>query len=197
MKDSVKDILVTGDQSLTDIISCCKYKRVWYQIAPWKKGLAENLHKHLPNEYYGTFKGILENSVVTSTVNINNTGGDTGTHYIHMGGVTSGSDVIEVDSTGLVYKNRKLGVGESDPSYALDVGGDIRGTNIRASTRVLLLNGNQANDLRTNSTGDFTVNVNGNTDNLPGLIITDQVLTTVNSNNYFNLIITLFIFRIL
>jgi hypothetical protein len=56
MKDSVKDILVTGDQSLTDIISCCKYKRVWYQIAPWKKGLAENLHKHLPNEYYGTYK---------------------------------------------------------------------------------------------------------------------------------------------
>ena len=56
MKDSVKDILVTGDQSLTDIISCCKYKRVWYQIAPWKKGLAENLHIHLPNEYYGTYK---------------------------------------------------------------------------------------------------------------------------------------------
>jgi hypothetical protein len=56
MKDSVKDILVTGDQSLTDIISCCKYKRVWYQIAPWKKGLADNLHKHLPNKYYGSFK---------------------------------------------------------------------------------------------------------------------------------------------
>ena len=56
MKDSVKDILVTGDQSLTDIISCCKYKRVWYQIAPWKSGLAEKLHIHLPNKYYGTFK---------------------------------------------------------------------------------------------------------------------------------------------
>jgi len=56
MKDSVKDILVTGDQSLTDIISCCKRKRVWYQIAPWKSGLAENLHKHLPNKYYDSFK---------------------------------------------------------------------------------------------------------------------------------------------
>lgn len=56
MKESVKDILVTGDQSLTDIISCCKYKRVWYQIAPWKKGLAENLHIHLPNKHYGTYK---------------------------------------------------------------------------------------------------------------------------------------------
>ena len=56
MKDSVRDILVTGDQSLTDILSCCKRKRVWYQIAPWKQGLAENLHKHLPNKYYGSFK---------------------------------------------------------------------------------------------------------------------------------------------
>ena len=52
MKDSIRDILVTGDQSLTDILSCCKKKRVWYQIAPWKKGLAQNLEKHLPNKYY-------------------------------------------------------------------------------------------------------------------------------------------------
>tara|TARA_B100000214_G_C23778762_1_gene540299 strand:- start:135 stop:788 length:654 start_codon:yes stop_codon:yes gene_type:complete len=56
MKDSIRDILVTGDQSLTDILSCCKRKRVWYQIAPWKQGLAKNLHKYLPNEYYGSFK---------------------------------------------------------------------------------------------------------------------------------------------
>lgn len=57
MKDSVEDILVTGDQSLTDVFSCCrKNKKVWYQIAPWKKGLAHNLSKHLPNNYYSTFK---------------------------------------------------------------------------------------------------------------------------------------------
>ena len=56
MKDSIRDILVTGDQSLTDILSCCKKKRVWYQIAPWKKGLAQNLEKHLPNKYYDSFK---------------------------------------------------------------------------------------------------------------------------------------------
>ena len=56
MKDSVRDILVTGDQSLTDILSCCKRKRVWYQIAPWKHGLARNLEKHLPNKYYRSFK---------------------------------------------------------------------------------------------------------------------------------------------
>ena len=57
MKDSIRDILVTGDQSLTDIVSCCRgSKRVWYQIAPWKKGLAYNLSEHIPNKYYSTFK---------------------------------------------------------------------------------------------------------------------------------------------
>mgnify|MGYP001303134049 FL=1 len=56
MKDSVNDILVTGDQSLSDIISCCNYKNVWYQIAPWKEGLAYNLSKYLPNKNYSTFK---------------------------------------------------------------------------------------------------------------------------------------------
>lgn len=56
MKDSVNDILVTGDQSLTDIISCCKYKRVWYQIAPWKMEFSENLFEHLPNKNLNSFK---------------------------------------------------------------------------------------------------------------------------------------------
>ena len=56
MKDSINDILVTGDQSLTDIISCCKTKQVWYQIAPWKKGLAWNLYKELPNAYFKSFQ---------------------------------------------------------------------------------------------------------------------------------------------
>ena len=56
MKNSIKDILVTGDQSLTDIISCCRGKQVWYQIAPWKNGLAWNLYKELPNEYFKSFQ---------------------------------------------------------------------------------------------------------------------------------------------
>lgn len=56
MKESINDILVTGDQSLTDIISCCKGKNVWYQIAPWKKGLAWNLYKELPNKYFKSFQ---------------------------------------------------------------------------------------------------------------------------------------------
>ena len=58
MKDVLEDgLLVTGDQSLTDVFSCCRMnKKVWYQIAPWKKGLANNLSKHLPNNNYSTFK---------------------------------------------------------------------------------------------------------------------------------------------
>ena len=75
-------------------------------------------------EYYGTFKGTLENTVVSSLVTINgdgDNGGDTGTHYIHMGSQTSGSDGVEVDSTGLVYKNSQLGIGTDDPKELLDV----------------------------------------------------------------------------
>ena len=57
MKDSVPDILVTGDQSITDVISCCKNRKtIWYQIAPWKKGFAHNMFTELPNKYYKTFK---------------------------------------------------------------------------------------------------------------------------------------------
>lgn len=59
MKDSIKDILVTGDQSITDIISCyggnTPQKIIWYQIAPWKQGFAYHLHKQLPNKYYKSF----------------------------------------------------------------------------------------------------------------------------------------------
>ena len=68
MKDSINDILVTGDQSLTDIISCCKYKTVWYQIAPWKSGLAKKLSEHLPNKYLNTFQTSCGN---LGSININ------------------------------------------------------------------------------------------------------------------------------
>lgn len=49
LKGSVKDVLLTGDQSLTD--GLLMKKTVWYQIAPWKKNLAVNLAKELPNNY--------------------------------------------------------------------------------------------------------------------------------------------------
>ena len=51
IKYSVRDILVTGDQSITDVLACCKGKNIFYQIAPWKEGFARNLTKALPNPY--------------------------------------------------------------------------------------------------------------------------------------------------
>lgn len=51
MSGSVRDILVTGDQSITDVLSCCIDKNIFYQIAPWKKSFAKNLVKELPNKW--------------------------------------------------------------------------------------------------------------------------------------------------
>ena len=49
MSNSVDDILLTGDQSITDALSCCSHKNIFYQIAPWKSDLAKNLAKDMPN----------------------------------------------------------------------------------------------------------------------------------------------------
>jgi len=43
--ESDEDVLITGDQSLTDIISCCNNKNIHYQTAPWKRNLLEELGK--------------------------------------------------------------------------------------------------------------------------------------------------------
>lgn len=51
MRYSIDDILLTGDQSITDALSCCYKKNIFYQIAPWKKDLANNLAKNMPNVY--------------------------------------------------------------------------------------------------------------------------------------------------
>jgi hypothetical protein len=48
---SEKDILLTGDQSITDALSCCVNKNIFYQIAPWKENFGKNLAKELPNEW--------------------------------------------------------------------------------------------------------------------------------------------------
>lgn len=65
IKHSVNDILLTGDQSITDALSCCSNKNIFYQIAPWKEAFGKQLAKHLPNKYYlskktscGTIKAI-------------------------------------------------------------------------------------------------------------------------------------------
>tara|TARA_B110000908_G_C10160234_1_gene405634 strand:- start:252 stop:1133 length:882 start_codon:yes stop_codon:yes gene_type:complete len=49
MSNSIDDILLTGDQSITDALSCCPKKNIFYQIAPWKSDLAKNLAKDMPN----------------------------------------------------------------------------------------------------------------------------------------------------
>lgn len=66
MENSIEDILVTGDQSISDVLACCcKRKNVWYQIASWKEGFGESLMVEMPQKYYrssktscGTVKGI-------------------------------------------------------------------------------------------------------------------------------------------
>lgn len=51
IKQSVKDILITGDQSITDVLTCCPEKNIWYQIAPWKENLGKELAKQMNNKY--------------------------------------------------------------------------------------------------------------------------------------------------
>lgn len=48
---SVRDVLLTGDQSITDALSCCSDKNIFYQIAPWKEDFGKNLAKYMPNKY--------------------------------------------------------------------------------------------------------------------------------------------------
>ena len=57
IKGSVEDVLLTGDQSITDGLSCCSgNKKIWYQIAPWKQGLANELGKAIPDSTIDNFK---------------------------------------------------------------------------------------------------------------------------------------------
>ena len=56
IKYSQKDILLTGDQSITDALSCCKSKNIFYQIAPWKSNFGRNLSKLMPNKYLSSIR---------------------------------------------------------------------------------------------------------------------------------------------
>lgn len=51
IRNSVKDILLTGDQSITDALSCCHNKNIFYQIAPWKTDFGKEMAKAMPNKY--------------------------------------------------------------------------------------------------------------------------------------------------
>ena len=98
------------------------------------------------NEYYGTFKGTIDDDVATDkadTINITDDTSGSGTHYVHFGSQTSGYDGVEVDSTGLVYKDGKFGVGTNSPAEKLDIrgkafisdsGGDILSLESTAAT---------------------------------------------------------------
>jgi hypothetical protein len=55
-KNSEEDILVTGDQSITDVLSCCYTKNIFYQIVTWKQDFAINLSKLMPNKYIKSVK---------------------------------------------------------------------------------------------------------------------------------------------
>lgn len=51
MKYSLPDILVTGDQSMTDVVDLKTRKTIWYQTVPWKINFAKALSKALPQPY--------------------------------------------------------------------------------------------------------------------------------------------------
>lgn len=47
------DVLLTGNQSVTDVISCCKYYNIYYQIMPWEYSFATNINNILkPKDNY-------------------------------------------------------------------------------------------------------------------------------------------------
>lgn len=57
IKYSVEDVLLTGDQSITDAFSCCSTKKkIWYQIAPWKQDFAHEMALLIPNHNFETFR---------------------------------------------------------------------------------------------------------------------------------------------
>lgn len=52
LKYSVKDVLTTGDQSITDALMCCRDKNIWYQVADWKRNFMKALSIHMPNKFF-------------------------------------------------------------------------------------------------------------------------------------------------
>lgn len=51
MKYSVPDILLTGDQSITDMLMISSRKNIFYQIVDWKRNFAKELAKIMPQKY--------------------------------------------------------------------------------------------------------------------------------------------------
>ena len=56
-KYSVRDILLTGDQSISDVIGCCwENKLPFYQVVPWKKDFSKKLAQLLPQKFIKSIK---------------------------------------------------------------------------------------------------------------------------------------------
>jgi len=52
IKESLPEILTTGDQSIVDVVNCCnKTKYIYYQIVPWRRSFAKRFYElpHLRN----------------------------------------------------------------------------------------------------------------------------------------------------
>ena len=78
MYHSEEDILLTGDQSLTDAFSCCSHKNIFYQALYHKTDFLKILGRKMPNKYLkkiktmcGTIKAIKYKSNYSSFVKNN------------------------------------------------------------------------------------------------------------------------------
>lgn len=57
IKYSLPDVLLTGDQSITDGITYSNSNKIiWYQVCPWKQDLANALAKEINNKYLDNFR---------------------------------------------------------------------------------------------------------------------------------------------
>ena len=72
--------------------------------------------------FYGSLVGNADSATSATNVAITDDTSGSGTHYIHFGSETSSNDGVEVDSTGLVYKDGNIGIGTDDPTTLLQVG---------------------------------------------------------------------------
>lgn len=54
--NSIDDLVTTGDQSFTEVLSYCPNKNVWYQICGWKVNFSKNLAELLPQPYFWSVK---------------------------------------------------------------------------------------------------------------------------------------------
>jgi hypothetical protein len=50
---ALPDVLGTGDQTIGDLVSCCKKFNIYYQMMDWKVNFAKNLGKALGKNYLG------------------------------------------------------------------------------------------------------------------------------------------------